>query len=203
MTRRQLAVLLLLVVSLPAQAAGERLRQFLADTRSARAQFEQTVTAKDNRRVERASGNMMFSRPGKFRWNYAKPYEQLIVGDGAKVWIYDKELNQVTVKPLSATLGSTPAALLAGSNEFEREFEVLDGPKADGLDWVEARPRVADSLFAQVRLGFRGNLLERMELRDNFGQMTALRFLRFERNPKLAADNFRFQPPAGADVVGE
>jgi outer membrane lipoprotein carrier protein len=200
--RYVLLVLLCFAWSAPALAAGDKLRKFLSETSSARANFEQVVIGKDAKRMERSSGTMAFARPGKFRWNYAKPYAQLIVGDGRKIWIFDPDLNQVTVKDLNQALGSTPAALLAGGNDIDREFSISDAPSEGGIDWVEARPRGADSSFALVRFGFRAGTLQRMELRDSFEQTTALTFNKFERNPPIAAEQFRFTPPKGADVFG-
>lgn len=184
-------------------AALDQLQAFLDGTRSARAGFSQTVVAQSARQAQTASGTMAFSRPGKFRWAYDKPYYQLIVGDGERVWIYDRDLNQVTVRKLGAALGASPAALLAGDNALERDFELRDDGRADGLDWVEATPKAAESGFQRVRIGFAGNLPQVMELRDSFGQTTTLVFSRFERNPALDAGLFRFTPPAGADVIGE
>ncbi|MBI4754964.1 MAG: outer membrane lipoprotein chaperone LolA [Betaproteobacteria bacterium] len=198
-----LAGTLLLADSATAWAGGvERLRSFLDQTRTARAAFSQTVTAKSGRKPQTASGDMVFSRPGRFRWTYDKPYHQLLVGDGERLWIYDKDLNQVSVRKLGGALGSSPAALLAGDNTLERNFDLRDGGSRDGLEWVEAQPKNAESSFEQVSIGFSGDVPQRMELRDAFGQTTVLVFSAFERNPRLDAAQFRFVPPAGADVVG-
>ncbi len=192
------------LLSLAALASGtEQLKAFVENTHSARAIFSQTVEAKSGRKPQLSQGSFLFSRPGKFQWNYEKPYAQLIVGDGEKLWIYDPELNQVSVKKLGAALGSSPAALLAGDNAMEKNFVLSDAGSSDGLDWVEAKPRAQDSSFLQVRLGFRDNLPRTMEVHDNFGQTTTLKFSRFERNPHFSSGLFRFVPPKGADVVGE
>lgn len=198
------AAALVLCMAGAAHAGGiEQLRAFVDGTRSAKATFTQTVTAKSGRVPQQAAGTMLFSRPGKFRWVYEKPYAQLIVGDGEKLWIYDKDLNQVSVKKLGDALGSSPAALLAGDNAFEKNFTVTDGGSADGLEWVNAVPKQADSSFERLRIGFKDNLPRTMELRDNFGQVTLLNFTAMTRNPALDAAQFRFTPPAGADVVSE
>lgn len=189
-----------------AQASGvAKLKSFLDNTRSLRAEFVQTVVAKSGRKPQNSAGLMMFQRPGKFRWQVEKPYPQLMVGDGEKFWIYDPELKQVTVKKMGKTLGATPAALLAGegSASLEKNFTLAEGGERDGLEWVEATPRSADSGFEKVRLGFAGDNLRAMELLDSFGQTTALIFNRVERNPSLAPGLFRFTPPPGADVAGE
>ena len=149
----------------------------------------------------------MFSRPGKFRWQIEKPYAQLLVGDGEKVWIYDPDLRQVTVKKVDAALGSTPAALLVGEgggkSALEKNFTLREAGEREGLEWLEAIPKTPDSGFEKLQLGFSGNDLKAMELFDNFGQTTSLFFSHLERNPSLAATQFRFAPPAGADVIGE
>ncbi len=195
------------LISLPLQAAAaggiDQLRAFIDSTQSGRASFEQRVTAKSGRKAQNASGTMAFSRPGKFRWTYDKPYYQLLVGDGEKLWVHDRDLNQVTVKTLGDALASTPAALLAGRNELERNFDLSEGGVEDGVTWVDAKPKVAEGGFESVRIGFSKGLLRAMLLRDSFGQLTQLRFSDFERNPVLDGALFRFTPPAGADVIGD
>ncbi len=200
------AILLLLFVLLPAvaeAAAMDRLKAFLEQTKSGKADFIQTVVPKSGRKPQLAAGSMMFSRPGKFRWTYDKPYYQLIVGDGEKLWVYDRDLNQVSVKKMAAALGGSPAALLAGDNALEKNFDLKDGGTADGIEWVDAQPKNQDAGFQFLRIGFVGDALRAMELTDSFGQVTIIGFDRFERNPQLPASQFRFTPPKGADVLGE
>lgn len=180
-----------------------RLRAFVEATSSARAQFVQTVYDRHGRTRQEASGVMMFQRPGRFRWAYEKPHAQLIVGDGQRLWIYDKDLAQVSVKPLQEALGASPAALLAGNNEIERLFDLSAAGRRDGLDWLEARPRGKETSFERILMGFEGEKLRAMEFADAFGNRTLIRFERFEANPRLNADLFRFVPPPGVDVVGE
>jgi outer membrane lipoprotein carrier protein len=203
--RRLGALLLLLAPFGLAEASGlEQLRSFLSGTKSGKAEFSQMVTARSGSKgPQMSSGNFLFSRPGKFRWVYDKPYAQLIVSDGEKLWAYDKDLNQVTVKKLGQALGGSPAALLAGDNALEKNFTLKDAGEANDLEWVEATPKAADSSFAQVRIGLKDGLPKLMEISDNFGQTTHLIFDRFTRNPALEASNFHFTPPKGADVVGE
>jgi outer membrane lipoprotein carrier protein len=199
-----LAAAVLTAVSCSARAnAIDQLKSFIESTRSARADFSQTVTGRSGRKPQLSSGTMMFARPGKFRWVYDKPYPQLLVGDGKKLWVYDPDLKQVSVKAIGDALGSSPAALLAGDNAIEKNFDLADGGSRDGLDWVEAKPKNAEAGFERMRIGFKGTELRAMEVLDNFGQTTAIRFSAFERNPPLAAELFRFVPPKGADVVGE
>jgi outer membrane lipoprotein carrier protein len=179
----------------------DALKAFIQDIHSARGSFSQQVTDKAGKVKQQSSGTLAFSRPGKFRWVYQKPYEQLIVGDGSKLWLYDADLEQVTMRKLGDALGSSPAALLAGSNEIEKFFNLKDLGKQGGVEWLEARPKDRESTFDSVRMGFADKQLTTMELRDNFGQTTVLRFSRMERNPTLNASEFRFTPPKGADVI--
>ena len=186
-------------------AAGslEHYQAFLNGTQSARAAFEQKVYDRDGRLVQDIRGSFVFQRPGRFRWIYDKPADQVIVGDGQRVWIYDRQLNQVTVRKVARALGATPAALLAGGSGIEASFELSDAGKKDGLEWMAAKPREAEAGFALVRMGFAGDALTAMELTDHFGQVTRLRFSNLVRNPKVEASEFRFDPPKGADVLGD
>ena len=181
----------------------ERFKSFLRDTKSARAEFEQQVYGREGKVTQTSKGSFVFQRPGRFRWTYAKPVDQVIVGDGERVWIHDRDLNQVTVRKISTALGSTPAALLAGASDIEKAFELADAGTRDGLEWLEARPKDRDAGFERIRMGFSATGLEAMELTDNFGQTTRLRFSKLQRNPKVDPAEFRFEPPKGADVLGE
>ena len=200
----RLALLLLAFFSATAQAAAiERFKTFARTTQSARADFEQNVVDRAGKPVQQAKGTFVFQRPGKFRWVYEKPADQVIVGDGTRVWIYDRGLNQVTVRKLAAALGSTPAALLAGASGVEKAFVLTDAGEREGLEWMEARPREAEAGFELVRMGFSKDNLEAMELTDQFGQTTVLRFSNLVRNPSVNSSEFRFDPPKGADVLGD
>jgi len=179
----------------------DQLRAFLTQTSSARGEFVQRVSARSGSAQPVSSGRFAFQRPGKFRWTYDKPYEQVIVADGTRLVLYDKDLNQVTIRKLGAALPSSPASILFGSNEFDKEFEVADAGVRDGLEWVRAKPRAKDSTFELIEIGFRDGLPQAMRLADNFGQVTQLIFSKLERNPKLDAEAFRFEPPKGADVL--
>ena len=181
----------------------DRFKTFLRDTQSARAEFEQKVYGRGGKLTQESSGSFVFQRPGRFRWTYAKPVDQLIVGDGERVWIYDRDLNQVTVRRLSRALGSTPAALLAGASDVEKAFELRDAGSRDGLEWMEAKPKECEAGFELVRMGFGPQGLQAMELIDHFGHTTRLRFSNLRPNPKLDPAEFRFEPPPGADVLGE
>jgi outer membrane lipoprotein carrier protein len=196
-----LAALLLALAGNAAAAGVDALRSYLRETSAASAQFTQIVYDRSMRKLQETSGTMHFSRPGRIRWSYEKPYEQLIVGDGDRLWVYDKDLNQVTVKAMAQALGGSPASLLAGSNDIEKDFRLTATGDQDGLNWLEAIPRSGESTFQKVRLGFGKAGLEAMDLTDGFGQTTVVRFTSIVRNPKLSPDLFRFTPPKGADVI--
>jgi outer membrane lipoprotein carrier protein len=195
----------LMVLGAQAVRAGglASLNAFMSDARSMRAEFRQVITDRSGKRTQDASGTFEFSRPGRFRWVYQKPWVQTIVGDGQKVWIHDPDLNQVTVRRLDAALGATPAALLAGNNEALRAFVIEEEPAGEGLEWVRAVPRERDGSFARIRLGFNTRGIAVMELLDGFGQQTLITFTSVTGNPRLDPALFRFTPPRDADVVGE
>lgn len=198
----RIVLFLMLLPGVLAAAAVEQLKSFAQKTQSASAAFSQVVLDANGRKLQEASGTMAFARPGKFRWVYEKPYEQLIVGDGKKLWVYDKELNQVTVREIDQALGTTPAALLAG-DAIEQSFNLTEGEKRGDVEWLVAAPKSKESSFERVLLGFRGPDLAAMELKDNFGQTTIIQFSDVKANPQLSADLFQFDPPQGADVIGE
>jgi outer membrane lipoprotein carrier protein len=201
--RRLVWVILLMFPVAAWSATVDELKSYLQQTTTARARFAQMVLDKNLKPLQQVTGTMQFSRPGKFRWEYDKPYEQTIVGDGSRLWIYDKDLNQVTVRKLDRALGSSPAALLAGSNEIDKSYKLTATGAQDGLEWIEAVPRDRDTTFEKVRLGFNKSALEAMELRDQFGQVTVIKFSAIERNAKLPPEAFRFTLPKGADVITE
>lgn len=201
---RALIAAVLLCVCAVAQAASiETLKTFLRQTTSGKARFAQIIVDKNLKELQRVTGTMQFQRPGKFRWEYNKPYEQTIVGDGAKLWVYDKDLNQVSVRKLDQALGNSPAALLAGNNDIERIYTLNNLGNQEGLDWLEAVPKSKENAFERIRLGFSAAGLEAMELRDAFGQVTIIKFADLERNPVIAPQNFQFTPPKGADIITE
>jgi len=201
---RALAGALCLAAASAGEGAGlDQLHAFIRGASSGKATFRQIVAPRGRSPAQESTGTFTFQRPGRFRWAYEQPYEQLIVGDGGKLWIYDRDLNQVIVRTLDVALGGSPAALLAGDNALEKNFDLADAGRGDGLEFVDARPKAADTGFERVRIGFRDNLPRRMELTDAFGNLTTLDFGTFERNPPLDAAQFRFVPPKGADVVGE
>ena len=195
---------LLLSVSLQAASVTERLHNFFAEQGSMRADFVQTVQGAAFAQPEESRGAFMLQRPGKFRWDYRQPYQQQIVGDGARLWIYDVDLEQVIVKPMDAALGDTPALLLSGGGNISERFDVGElADRSDGLLWARLLPRQADTGFKEIRLGFGKKHLQAMELVDGFDQVTRLVFSNIKTGVSLPKDSFQFVPPEGVDVVGE
>ena len=185
-------------------AAGvARLRTFLTDVQGLEAGFHQKVIDSRQQVLEDASGSVVMQRPGRFRWNYQAPFERVIVSDGEKVWLYEADLAQVTIRRLTAGIGDTPAALLTGKEAVLERFTVERSWIEDGLTLVRLKPRSADSDFAGVTLGFDGPGLRRILLDDRLGQQTRIDFTDVRTNPQLSPEVFRFQPPPGADVIDD
>ncbi len=178
----------------------DALRAFVRDVQSGQADFTQTVTSPDGAKTKTSSGTFEFARPNRFRFAYTKPFEQVIVADGQKVWIYDRDLNQVSSRKLTQALGATPAALLAGG-DLDKDFTLKALPDRDGLAWVEATPRADGGTLQSVRIGFRGKDLAAIEIRDAFGQTSLLQFSKMVTNQPPVAAHFRFTIPPGADVI--
>ena len=202
--RVALATLLIGLAATNARAdAVDALRDFARSVKSGRAHFTQTVTSSDGDRKKVSSGEFEFQRPNRFRFEYRKPFEQLIVSDGQKVWIYDADLNQASSRTLAKAVGATPAALLAGES-LEADFVLAAEATRDGLQWASATPRAKDArdgAFKAMQVGFRGSVLAAVEVTDAFGQRSLLQFDGFVANAAPAPERFRFVPPAGADVV--
>lgn len=185
-------------------SATDSLNAFIKDARTVQAEFSQTLLDKSAQVIQESTGTMLFERPGKFRWIYKTPYEQLIVGDGDKVWFYDEDLNQVTVRQLDLAIGSSPAALLAGNSAIEENFEIAELGMQSQIEWLEAVPKTSESSFEFIQLGFSQNgMLQLMVLRDNFGQTTLLTFTDLKQNIDLPTDTFTFVPPDDADVISD
>ncbi len=200
----RLLFVLCLTLSLSANATGlERIKEYFQNIQSASADFHQVVTDKQGHKTQDVTGVMQLQKPNKFRWDYNKPFVQQIIGDGEKIWLFDPELNQVTVRSFTKAAGSSPAALLAGGKEMERSFVIKDASRKGTLEWVLAVPKVGETGFERLFLGFKGDALMEMELHDSFGNRTAIQFINVVRNPKLSADLFKFTPPRDADVLGE
>ncbi len=202
MNRFLFSLFLFLIFENSNAASLERFQSYVRTTQAARGDFVQKVYDKTGKLVQDSRGSFAFLRPGRFRWTYVKP-QQVIVGDGERVWIHDADLNQVTVRKVARVLGATPAALLAGASDIEKSFELKEIGTRDGLEWMEAKPREKEAGFETVRLGMSTGGVEAMELVDYFGQTTVLRFSSVERNPQIDPATFRFTPPKGADVLGD
>jgi outer membrane lipoprotein carrier protein len=179
------------------------LKDFYHSTNSMRAKFHQKVKDNTGAVVQEVEGSMQLQRPNKFRWDYNKPYAQEIISDGKDVFLYDIDLEQVTIRTLSQALGSSPAALLAGGAEVEKSFVLKNVNRGDRLDWVEALPKSDDSGFERILLAFDGKHLSKMEMVDSFKNTTLINFSSVERNPSLQTSSFLFTTPEGVDVVGE
>jgi len=203
--------LLLLPLLLAAQTASAdgmaSVKAFYEQTRSVRANFHQVVTDKQGRKVQEVDGEMQLLRPNKFRWDYHQPYEQQIISDGKQVWLYDTELAQVTVRSLDKSIGSSPAALLAGGAAIDKTFKLANAssnaPSKDKLEWVSATPNDKESGFDKILMGFNGSKIQEMSLIDSFGHTTKIVFSGVEVNAALEEKNFLFKTPKGVDVVGE
>jgi outer membrane lipoprotein carrier protein len=187
-------------------SALDQFKSFVSGTKAARGEFTQTqVRSKTaaGKAPPPSSGTFVFARPGKFIWTYQKPYEQVLQADGETLYIYDKDLNQVTTHKLGSALGSSPAAILFGSNDLEKNFTLADAGTRDGLEWLTATPKARDTTFEHIGIGLKDGVPQAMELKDAFGQTSLLKFTNFQRNPQLGAQQFKFEVPKGADVVNQ
>lgn len=206
MFKRFLPAFLLLVLAVPAWAADtpvQRLRGFLARANTLQADFTQVQVDESGNPGKRSNGVFYLQRPGKFRWNYEKPYNQEIVSSGNKVWFYDKDLEQVTAKKLNEAIGSTPALLLSGEVALEQNFTIEKQTVDEGLYWLKLVPKSEESGFRYVLLGLEGETLAGMELADNFGQLTRIYFSHVKTGLRIEPSVFEFKPPAGVDVFEE
>jgi outer membrane lipoprotein carrier protein len=189
----------------PAWADGgrDRLEQFYQQVHTLRADFDQKVFNAQSELVQHASGRVVIQQPGHFRWDYTRPFHQLIVADGKTLWLYDADLDQVTVRPLEELHESTPAVLLSTRSPLEKSFIINDVGEKNGMQWVELRPRGGPGTFKRVRLGFDPSGPREMEVTDSFDQVTQLRFNHLQVNSPVDAGEFHFQPPPGVDVIKE
>lgn len=185
-----------------AQTGYAVLDDFFSNVQGFQAEFSQIVYDEHFNEIQNSTGQMALSRPNQFSWTYEQPYEQLIVGDGKEVWIYDIDLEQVTVKPQSDTLGETPAQLLSSSKPLVDEFSVRELGERSGQMWYELRPLSAENSFEAIRLGFKAQAMVKMELQDNLGNRTIFDFSDVELNPAFDKQQFSFVPPEGVDVIG-
>jgi outer membrane lipoprotein carrier protein len=185
-------------------SALEQFKTFVSTTKAAKGEFTQrqvkNTTGEKPKLSTPSTGTFVFARPGKFIWSYVKPYEQVLQADGDKLYIFDKDLNQVTVKKLGDALGSSPAAILFGSNDLEKNFTLSEVGAKDGAEFLRAVPKNKDTSFEEILIGLKDGTLVTMELKDSFGQSSVLWFKNIEKNPALNATSFKFVMPKGADV---
>lgn len=191
---------------LPLAASAEsadRLAQHFSEVQSIKAEFSQLLLDEEGMVLEEASGEMWLQRPGLFRWDYTAPYEQQIGSDGKTLWMYDKELEQVTLRPVAEGLGRTPAVLLSGEGDLFDQFDVTEVGDEQGLDWLLLVPKEQDTDFKSIRLGFNGNALMAMQLTDSLDQLTSIRFSGMQSNARINRKKFELNIPGGTEVVGE
>ncbi len=186
-----------------AQSGTEMLNSFMRKAKTLEATFTQEVLSEKGMIVQTSYGKFYLSRPGKFRWVYESPTPQEIISDGKKLWVYDKDLEQVTVKPLRQALGNSPAAILTQQHDFTKDYLVLEKSPREGLQWVDLRPKRKDSEFKRILIGLDRDGIQAMDLYDHLGQITMIRFQKSAYNVAVSPKYFRFKPPAGADVIGE
>ena len=206
---KYLTALLFASIATGANASGlESLEMFVRTVKSGHAEFTQVVTspAKDGQtpRQKTSSGVFDFSRPSKFKFSYRKPFEQTIVADGKRIWIYDVDLNQVTSRKQSEALAASPASLIATASDIktlEVDFAFTTAPSAQGLEWVVATPRSKEGVLQSIRIGLKDNNLNALEILDSFGQRSLMTFTAMQVNPAMQANTFQFKPPTGADVI--
>lgn len=205
---KAVAVLASLMFAAPVFAGGlDELHNFVSQVKSASGEFVQRQMKPvkgGGGSLEpsgTSSGTFAFARPGKFIWLYQKPYQQLLQADGQTLYVYDKDLNQVTERVLGNALGASPAAILFGNNDLEKNYDIKDGGTKGGIDWVEMIPKAQDTQFKRIGVGFKNGNLDSMELYDVFGNVTLLSFVNMDKNPAMGADRFKFAVPAGADVI--
>lgn len=206
-----ISVIALLAVGAPAygesnqqnEADMQQLREYLGAMQDLRAEFRQEIIGPGQEIIERASGSVVLSKPGRFRWDYREPYERVIVADGERVWLYEADLQQVTIRRMASGLGDTPAALLTGDEKALEHFKLLGSRSADGLHWLQLAPVSVEADFSTVDLGFASGELRKIEFVDRLGQRTRITLSRIDRSPRLDGSEFRFEIPAGVDVIGE
>ncbi len=207
MTHKQLAAALLTCIGMLSAAAAfaspsSEVEKYLNGLATWSADFTQTIDDGHGKVVRSAAGKLALQKPGKFRWDYTQPSEQLILADGKQIWFYDKDLQQANVRDMDASLANTPAVLLSGGGSLSGQFDVTALPPSEGLEWYQLVPKRADTDFQVVRIGFRNGELASMFLADKLNQITQLTFSNPKRNAKFAPELFSFVPPAGVDVIG-
>ena len=203
MLRLLIAVTLVFLTTTAHAAASKSLTHFFNKVQTYSARFDQVVLDEGLNIVQESSGRLWIDRPGRFRWDYDTPLKQHIVGDGKKIWVYDVELQQVTVRKMSGALGTTPALLLAGKGNLSASFRIKEMGTQGNLEWVQMIPLSSDGGFEDIRIGFDKNVIRSLELVDGFGQTTRITLREPQENKKIDAARFAFTPPKGVDVIGE
>ena len=185
-----------------AQAGGiDALKKFNDDTDGLSGSFSQTV--KNKKKTQTSGGTFQIMRPGLFRWEYSKPYKQTIVGDGQYIWLYDVDLKQVTKSDQSQAIGDSPASILSDKNALDSSYSLKEDGSGDGIDYVLATPKKNNAGYQFIRIGFKGDTLAAMELKDGFGNQTSIKFSNVNTHPNLSRGNFKFVPPKGVDVLSQ
>lgn len=185
------------------QNAANKLERFLEGLDTFQAAFTQTLLDEEGEVIEKSTGEVYIKRPGKFHWQYHEPYSQYLISDGRNLWVYDEDLDQVTIRDIAGSMEDTPAAILGGEVAIDQHYVVVDGQDDGEIDWLELTPRNTDSQYERLRLGFEAEKLKVMVLFDSFGQETRITFLDSQRNSGLDETLFRFEPPEGVDVIDD
>ena len=204
--RTVLFIFSLACMMLPASAWSgglDDLKHFYSETQTFSADFSQDVFDDNSKLLESSSGSFMIARPGRFRWHYVSPSEQLIIGDGQQVWIYDVELEQATQRKSVNAVAGTPAMLLSGTGDLEEDFELQELDSVKGVDWVKMVPRQTDAGFIEIAVGFSGGRIAMIILRDSFGHTTRITLRNMSETIEIKEDTFTFSPPEGVDVIRE
>lgn len=203
--RSYLLLLSLVFLTLPTHAVDgtAQLKAFIQNSHALTARFKQHSIDQNGRHIQTSTGTLSILRPGKFHWHYDQPFPSEIIGDGKKVWLYDPDLKQVTIKKMQEALESSPAALLAGDNHFEKNYVVHSKGKKEGVTWLEALPKSKDSHFETIRIGLKNAQIQSIHLLDQLGQTTKIDFYQLTLNPILKEQTFTFIPPPGVDIINE
>lgn len=201
--RMLLFLLAFVATSAHAATGAERLQRFHSEITGLSAEFSQTLRDPERKILQVSAGHMDLQKPGLFRWEYNKPYPQMIIGDGKKIWIYDPELEQVTVKDESKAIGSAPALVLSGGAGLEQNFTIENETRGDAFTWIKLIPRQADTDFKEIHIAFSDDMLVMLELQDMLGQTTEIEFRDLIKNPDFKPGHFQFVVPKGVEVVGD
>jgi len=198
-------LLLLCPTIIWADSANEKLQQYLNGFSNIQGEFTQHVISEDGQAEHKSltSGLFWIQKPGKFRWQYLKPFEQDIISNGKKIWVYDKDLEQVTIRKISQAIDASPLSIFVGERAIDEVFIVENNDVKDGVDWLKLTPKLESTSFEYIEVGFKRGILNNMNLYDNFGQITQLVFFNVMNDQQLSPSVFEFDPPPGIDVFEE